>query len=97
MSELERDLRAVLRRKEPPPGFTERLMRRIGPRRAPRWVSGAIAAGLALTAAGGAFEYRQYRIHKAGRELVAALEIAGGKLNLLQQKVFEWNRRSKHE
>jgi hypothetical protein len=59
-------------------------------------MTGAIAASLLLVAGGG-FEYRQYQGRKAGRELVAALEIAGSKLSNVQRKVSELNRRSIHE
>jgi hypothetical protein len=46
---------------------------------------------------GGGLEYRQYRGQKAKQQLLLALEIAGGKLNIAQRKVSDLSRRTIHE
>jgi len=99
MTDFEHELRSALRREEPPSGFAARVMAGTGSRAAPRragWLAAAIAACLLLSLGGG-FEYRQYRGRKAKQELLLALNIAGGKLNLVQQKVFELSRRTIHD
>ena len=95
MNQFEDDLRAALRREEPPADFVARVAARTrpSPRRTP-WIA-AIAAG--LIAATGTFEYQQYEGRKAKRELLVALEIAGSKLNIAQQKVLELNRKTIHD
>jgi hypothetical protein len=95
VSHFEDDLRAALRRKEPPSGFAARIAARTrpAPRRTP-WIA-AIAA--CLLAGLGSFEYQQYEGRKAKRELLVALEIAGSKLNIAQQKVLELNRKTIHD
>jgi len=98
MSEFEQDLRSALRREEPPAGFTERVLARAGVKAAPRrtaWMAAAIAACLLLSIGG--FEYRQYQGRKAKNELLLALEIAGSKLNLAEQKISDLGRRTMHE
>ena len=98
MSEFEDDLRAALRRVDPPAGFSARVLTRARSRTAPRrtgWMAAAIAACLLLSIGG--FEYRQYEGRKAKQELVLALEIAGSKLNLVQQKVSDLSRRTIYE
>ena len=96
MNQFEDDLRAALRREEPPPGFAAGVMAKTRPaQRARRWISVAVAAGLLLGF--GRFEYRQYEGRKAKRELLLALDIAGGKLNVARQKVLELNRKTIHD
>lgn len=98
MTEFERELRLALGRQDPPEGFASRVMARIGSKAAPgwrAWIGAGIAACFILSAGG--FEYRQYRGRKAGQELLLALEIAGSKLNIAQQKISELNRRTIHE
>ena len=96
MSGFEDDLRAALRRQEPPVDFAARVIASTRP--APRrtgWVAAAIAACLLMGVA--RFEYRQYEGRKAKRELLMALQIAGSKLNMAQQKVFDLNRKTIHD
>lgn len=98
---LDRDLAAALRRKSPPPGFSERVVERIsgaGPsgrtiirRRAFR---GAMAAGLALVIASGIWfqQEREMRIERAEGEAakklaLLALHIASEKANLARDQV----------
>ena len=96
MSQFEDDLRAALRREQPPEDFAARVMVRTrrAPRRAP-WVAAAIAASLLLGA--GRYEYQQYQGRKAKRELLIALQITESKLKFAQQKVNELSRRTIHD
>jgi hypothetical protein len=98
VNQFEEELRNALRREDPPLGFARRVMARTPDRAAPHrssWIAAAIAACVMLTA--GAIEYRQYEGRKAKRELLQALEIAGAKLNVAQQKIFDLNRRNIHD
>jgi hypothetical protein len=97
MNEFEKELRDALRRKEPPAGFSGRVLAGAGSKAARRhgWVAGAIAACLLLSVGG--FEYHQYEGRKAKQELLLALEIAGSKLNIAQKKVIDVSRRTIHE
>jgi hypothetical protein len=98
MREFEDELRSALRRQEPPGGFADRVLARTrskGARHRRRWVAAAIAAGLLLSLGG--FEYRQYEGRKAKQELLLALEIAGSKLNIAQEKISRLSQRTIHE
>jgi hypothetical protein len=98
MREFEDELRSALRRQYPPAGFAHRVLARARPKGATRhrsWVAAAIAAGLLLSLGG--FEYRQYEGRKAKRELLLALEIAGSKLSIAQEKVSHLSQRTIHE
>lgn len=98
MNQFEDDLRAALRREEPPAGFRESVLARTRSQARPSrasWMAAAIAAALLLGV--GNFQYRQYEGRKAKRELLVALEIAGSKLSIAQNKVFELNRKTIHD
>jgi hypothetical protein len=95
MSQFEDDLRAALRRRQPPADFTERVMVRTRP--APRSKTWMAAVAACLLAAIGSFEYQQYEGRKAKRELLLALQITGSKLNIAHQKVLELNRKTIHD
>jgi hypothetical protein len=98
MREFEDELRSALRRQEPPPDFADRVLARARSKGAPRrlsWVAAAIAAGLLLSLGG--FEYRQYEGREAKRELLLALEIAGSKLSIAQEKISHLSQRTIHE
>lgn len=95
MNQFENDLRAALRREEPPADFTGRVMAQVRPPRKTGWIAVAAAACL-LTGIGG-FGYREYQGRKAKREVLLALHIAGSKLNIAQQKVFDLNRKTIHD
>ena len=98
MSDFEQELRSALRLEEPPSGFAARVMARTAAKPAPRrsgWLAAAIAACLLLSMGG--FEYRQYRGRKAKQELLLALEIASGKLNIAQKKINDLSRRTIYE
>ncbi len=95
---FEDELRAALRREDPSPGFTQRVLaKRVvaraqsspAPERAmPRmfWAA-AIAAMLAIgfTAA---YEYRQIKAERAAGQAVLALRITAEKLNMTREKVL---------
>ena len=95
MNQFEDDLRAALRREEPPPDFAARVIARTRP--APRRSAWVAAIAACLLAGLGSFEYQQYEGRKAKRELLLALHITGIKLNIAQQKVIELNRRTIHD
>lgn len=99
MNQFEEELRAALRREQPPAGFADKVVARVHPQsngRRKSWMAAAIAACL-LLGTGGVLEYRQYEGRKAKRELLLALHIAGSKLNIAQQKVLDLNRRTIHD
>jgi hypothetical protein len=86
MNDFERELREAFQRREPPPGFADRVMARIPhqmPQPKPRpvwrreWMALAAAACLAVVG-GGAYEQhkRQVEGEKAKQELIYALTVA---------------------
>ena len=101
MSSLDDELRSALRRREPLPDFTERVLARVAAApvgRAPRvslagvrWVA-AMAATLLLAAGG--LEYRHYQGERAKDQVLLAVRIAGSKLNKAQKKVQMLTHRS---
>jgi hypothetical protein len=80
MDWLEEELKRALSREEPPPGFEFRAWRRLR-RKFPWWL--AAAAALMLLA-GGAEAWHWRRGQAASRQVMLAVRIAGGKLNLVQ-------------
>ena len=95
MREFEDELRSALRRQEPPAGFSDRVLARTRTKRRASWVRAAIAAGLLLSMGG--FEYRLYEGRNAKRELLLALDIAGSKLSIAQEKISHLSQRTIHE
>jgi uncharacterized protein HemX len=95
---LEDELRSALRRQEPSPDFTERVLARVAAapvRRASRpWVRWVAAIAAALLLAAGGFEYRQYQGERAKGQVLLAVRIAGGKLNKAHRKVQMLTHRS---
>lgn len=89
MNRLEDELRAALAREPAPPGFDQRLLRRLQP--APRrrwwgqWAAAALAASLLLGA--GTAEYKRRQASAAKSQLMRALVIAGMMLNDVEQRV----------
>lgn len=86
MDWLEEELRRALARKDPGPRFAGRVLDGARRRRAPRWL--AVAASLIVLTAGG-FEYRHYQGIRAKEQVIAALKLAGEKLNRVQTQVME--------
>ena len=89
---LDEQLRSALRRREPSPGFAERVVAKAETRPArPRfrllWASGAVAAGIALVMVGSA-QYHKAQQERAGRQVIQALQIAAEKLNIARSKVL---------
>lgn len=94
MSNLDRQLKETLARREPSPEFTARVLASVArtePERAPWWAgalrwSGALAA-LAILTVGG-WRYQQYREAELAKEqLMLALEITAEKLAMIDQKL----------
>ena len=97
MRELDDELRHVLRREPPPPGFAARVVwrasRRQSPPRFTRWLT---AAALVAAIAGG-LQYRQFVTARAERaageaakaQVIQALRITAGKLQMVRAKVRE--------
>ncbi len=102
---LEDDLRAAMRREEPPAGFAERVLARVEQpaasvpvHRQPfhRWTWAAAAMAACLTIGTGLVEYRHEQIQRAKgleakQELMQAMRITGSKLRLAQEKVRHLN------
>ena len=98
MASLEDELRSVLRRREPSPDFTERVLARVAAvpvRRAPQpWVRWVAAMAATLLLAAGGLEYRHYRGERAKDQVLLGERIAGSKLNKAQKKVQMLTHRS---
>jgi hypothetical protein len=97
MSNIDDQLRAALRRREPPPGFADRVLERTKlevPAPRPRriwgalWAAGAIAAMLTLVSLS-VTTYRHTREERAARQAQLALRIASEKLNLARDRVYK--------
>ena len=77
--DLEQDLREALHRREPPPGFADRVMARVPQRRAyPRWL--ALVATLLIAVVGASLwqvreQQNRASAEKARAELVYALQV----------------------
>ncbi len=102
MNRLDDALREALRRQDPGPEFTARVLTAAAGAQpgvnwwwAPRlrWATAGALACLLLV--GGSFEYRREREERQGRlakqQLVLALHIAGAKLNLARDRVQQLN------
>jgi|SRR5580765_892123 hypothetical protein len=95
MSQFERDLRESLRRREPPPGFAEkvlsmsRMSRESETRHTARpWL--AAAAAVVLMIGGGIFveqQRQQAEDEKAKEQLMVALRLTGSKLRNIQERL----------
>jgi len=88
---LEDELRSALRRHEPSPDFTARVLARVAatPARTPAryWMRWATAVAAALVLAVGAVGYRQYEGERAKSQVLLAMRITASKLNKAQKKV----------
>lgn len=89
---LEQELKRVLGRQSPPPGFASRVMQRIERERTPRrgWWR-AVAASLTLTAVLGGWAAREVHQRREGErakeQVLLALRIAGEKVRYAQHEV----------
>lgn len=97
MKRLEEELRQALQRREPPPGFAERVLARARARQAerrhPRWwgwrwlapvaAAAVVAVGLHMVQA------RRQRLEgeAAKQQLLLALELTGSKLRYAEQRI----------
>jgi hypothetical protein len=94
MSQFERDLKESLKRREPPPGFAERVLAHTYATEKPGffgWRMLAVAALVLLMVGGGAFVVQEQR-HQAAAEqnkeqLMAALRITGSKLRRVEERL----------
>ena len=99
-SDLERDLRQALQRKQPSPGFAARVLANIPKEKSNRWahwlgtpaLAWAMVAVFVLMLGVGSLAYYHHRQELArGRaarqQLFLALRITGAKLQLAQQRV----------
>jgi len=90
---LDDELRAALRREDPSPGFAQRVVARTQSRPAwkfwpPRLIWATALAAMLVFGFVGAFEYRQMKAERAGRDAVLALRIAAEKLNMTRDRVL---------
>jgi hypothetical protein len=101
MSNIEDQLRAALRRHDPPPGLVDRVLERTRlerarpePARPPRrmwrpvWSMAAIAAALTVVSFS-VTTYQHTREERAARQAELALRIAAEKLNLARNQVVK--------
>ncbi len=98
--DLEAQLKSALARKDPPPGFRERVVRTAnrGPRSEARGLNWrAIAACLMITALLGGWTAHTIAERRAGerarKEVLLALHIAGQKVHYAQTHVQEIGRK----
>jgi hypothetical protein len=92
---LESELRAALQRKDPPLGFTARVLAKTSARPSHRrlwWATAAVAAGVMVMSISMASvytaRYRQQREERAGRQALAALQIASEKLTQARDRAL---------
>jgi len=93
---FDKDFREALQRREPPPGFAEKVLSRARqlhsrPKRffAWRWAVAAAAAALVLTV--GSLEYREHlrRVEgeRAKEQVMLALRLTGSELRAVQERL----------
>jgi len=104
MKRLEDELKNALRRQEPPEGFANRTLLKISESRPRtrfslfhgcglRWAFAGIVLLLLAAGAGAYYQAReeQRRGKEAKEQLMLALRIAGGKLQIVQARVWQTN------
>jgi hypothetical protein len=89
MSDIERELREALQRRQPPAGFGQRVAERAeraqrNRQRRWQWIPTAVVAGL-LMSVGGAYWQRQRQAEQTKDQLMQALQITGQKLTLVER------------
>ena len=95
MSQFERDLKESLKRREPPPGFAERVLAHTYATEKPGFWGWrglvAVAALVLVMVGGGAFfvqeQRRQAAAEQKKQQLMAALRITGSKLRLVDERL----------
>jgi len=93
MNRLERDLSESLKRREPPPGFAERVLAHTFASEKPGfsgWQWLAVAALLVVMVGGVAFvreHRRQAEAERNKQQLMVALQITSSKLNRVQERL----------
>ncbi len=101
MNELERDLREVLGRQEPPPGFADRVLRETlkadTQQSGGKWRRWAAAAALVAIVVGGLALERnrlhQREVQRTKEELMIGLRVTGAQLRAVQERWLEIQRR----
>jgi hypothetical protein len=84
MDWLEQELKEALARKDPPPGFADRVTRRrFG---APRWIAAAAAL---VVVTGGSLAWREHQGRVAKDQVMTAMRITSAKLRHIQGHVRE--------
>jgi hypothetical protein len=95
MSQFEHDLKESLKRREPPPGFAERVLAHTYATEKPGFFGWrglvAVAALVLVMIGGGAFfvqeQRRQAEAEQKKEQLMAALRITGSKLRLVEERL----------
>src|SRR5436190_4030187 len=93
MNRFERDLSESLKRREPPPGFAERILAHTFATEKPGfsgWQWLAVAALVVLLVGGVAVvreQRRQAEIERNRQQLIVALQITSSKLNRVQERL----------
>jgi len=107
MSHLEDDLRAALRRQEPPADFAERVLARLNQAPEPswrerlsvlmhpprvQWVAVAVMVSILLPTAAVQYRKDMEKGERAKQQLLFAMHVAGNRLHQAQKKVLESSR-----
>src|SRR5262245_54348563 len=93
MNRFERDLSESLKRREPPPGFAERVLAHTFATEKPGWSAWqwlAVAALVVLMVGGVVVvreQQRQAEIEHNKQQLIVALQITSSKLNRVQERL----------
>ena len=99
---LDDELKAALRREDPPLGFAQRVVARaqsspapkkaisiFQPVRIPRMMWAAAMAAMLVVGFVATSEYREMTRERAGREAMLALQITAEKLNMTRDKLLK--------
>jgi len=90
---LENELRAVLRRQDPSPGFAARVVQAAIPRRrTPIAVWAAAMAAMLVAGVAMNHEYQQRRAERATQQVLLALRITSEKLNVARDRILKIDR-----
>ena len=89
MSDLERELREILRRQQPSPGLHRRILERVEASERSRrwrreWTLAAIAVGIMIGASSLYWQGQRRHAERAHRELIQALQITARELTLAE-------------